>query len=395
MASSPRITSAPTVIDVPADGTSTQMLLPAIATALNGGPAIMPVPSWEPEPRRKSLVAALRPDLPADNSVALIVPTSGSTGTPKLVELSRDALRSSAAATHQRLGGEGTWLLALPASHIAGLMVLVRSAVANTVPQAVDLSAGFHPDAFATGADALFAADPRRAYTALVPRQLSTILQAGGSALSALTQFDAVLLGGSAVRPELLAEASDAGVSAVATYGMTETSGGCVYDGRPLENVEVAATAEGVIQIAGPVLASGYRLRPDLTEAAFVDGWFRTADLGVVDSSGTVMITGRSDDVAVSGGVNVPLAAVDVAVESHPDVREAVAVAVPDAEWGERIVAVVVAADPQCPPDRESVRAHVKSRAPAAHAPQEVVVTDTIPSTPGGKADRQAAAELL
>jgi O-succinylbenzoic acid--CoA ligase len=390
--------SFPRVVGVRSDEPVLDRLLPAISGALTGGPAVLPITmpvQGNPPALHESVVSALRPDLPVNDQIAMVVPTSGSTGAAKGVELSRSALVASAEATHRRLGGNGTWMLALPVSHIAGLMVLVRSAVAGTSPTAIDLSGGFRPDSFLAASQALFATRPGRAYTALVPRQLSRIIQAGGPAVAALAQFDAVLLGGSALHPDLAAKASAAGVNIVATYGMTETSGGCVYNGQPLENVQVDTVDDGVLRISGPMLAAGYRLRPDLTEAAFSDGWFRTADLGVVAPDGAVTISGRSDDVAISGGVNVSLAAVDVAIESHPGVREAAAVAVPDASWGERIVAVVVATDPRHPPSRQSIRAHVKSRAPAAYAPQEVVVTDSIPTTPSGKVDRRAVAKLI
>jgi acyl-CoA synthetase (AMP-forming)/AMP-acid ligase II len=218
------------------------------------------------------------------------------------------AVCASGEATLRRLGGPGAWLLALPVSAIAGLQVLCRSVLGGT-----------DPTVLASG-EPLAAAVARmpagRRYTALVPTQLRRYLDAGPAALRA---FDAVLVGGAATDAGLLAGARDAGVSVVTTYGMTETAGGCVYDGEPLDGVRVrvadagdAAGPGGVgIELAGPVLATGYRLDPEGTAAAFAGGWFRTRDAGSLDDAGRLTVHGRLDDVVVTGGVNVAPQAVE------------------------------------------------------------------------------------
>lgn len=178
---------------------------------------------------------------------------------------------------------------------------------------------------------------------------------------------------------------------------MTETCGGCVYDGRPLDGVAVRTDDDGRIRLGGPTLARGYRLRPDLDDAFTTDAdgrWFVTADLGAVSADGVVTVHGRADDVAISGGVNVALAAVDRIVADHPLVREAVAAAVPDATWGQRIVVGVLPTNPDRPPTLTSVRDHVTSRAPVAYAPKEIIVMASVPLVPGGKPDRRAVAAL-
>ncbi|RIQ35679.1 hypothetical protein DY240_02470 [Jiangella rhizosphaerae] len=367
-------------------------MLPAVARALAGGDALLPLPS-SPAAVRDELLAEFAPRRPLEDDVAFIVPTSGSTGRPKGALLSAAAVRASATATLERLGGPGRWLLALPATHIAGLMVLARSVVAGTEPVAVDLSGGFDPELFAAASVQVFAGAGRR-YTALVPRQLSTLLDAGGAPLSALAGYDAVLVGGSAADGGLLERARKAGVEVVTTYGMTETCGGCVYDGVPLDGARVELADDGRIRLAGPMLAHGYRLRPDLDDA-FDGGWFTTSDLGRLADDGSLTVLGRADDVAVSGGENVPLAAVDLAVASHPDVAEALSIAVPDAEWGERVVVAVVPADPGRPPSLDDVRAHVREHHPVAYAPKELHVLDALPTLPGGKTDRRALADRL
>ncbi|HLR96014.1 MAG TPA: o-succinylbenzoate--CoA ligase [Jiangellaceae bacterium] len=386
-------------IEVPTGHAVLPRLLPAVQSALAGGPALLPLPG-HPQPEQDRLLQSLAPRTPLESAdIAMILPTSGSTGTPKGVLLSADALTAAAHAAHSRLGGPGRWLLALPAGRVAGMMVLVRSVVADDEPIVLDLAAGFDPEAFAAAAVRLLTgasggAAPR-AYTSLVPRQLRQVLEAGGAAVEALSALDAVLVGGSAAEEGLVERAREAGVQVVTTYGMTETSGGCVYDGVPLDGVRVRTTTSGRIQIAGPVLASGYRLDPDLSRECFMDGWFTTADLGHVDTAGQVQVDGRADEVAISGGVNVALPGVDVAVASHPQVHTAVSVAVPDPEWGQRVVVGVLPDDPGSPPSEASVQEHVASTHPAAMVPRGVVVLDRVPLVPGGKVDRRAVAEQI
>jgi O-succinylbenzoic acid--CoA ligase len=388
-------------VTVPLSAAVVRRLMPRLADSLAGGPALLPLPAG-PEALVDRISAALRPDEPVDepaagdDPVALVVPTSGSEGEPKGVLLSAAALRASAAAVHARLGGPGRWLLALPATHVAGLQVLVRSVLTGTEPVAVDLTAGFDPDAFAAATVRLMADSSPRKYTSLVPTQLERLLDDGRCGMHAARAFDAVLLGGAAASPELLDRARTAGVPVVTTYGLTETCGGCVYDGVPLDGVRVdVSEADGRIRIAGPVLASGYRRRPDLTAGALSDGWLTTTDAGRIGPDGRLSVTGRLDDVAVTGGENVPLAAVEAHVGSHPAVREAAAVALPDPEWGQRIVVAVVPSDPAVAPTAASVRAHVQRRAAASHAPREIVVVADLPRSPSGKVDRRATAELV
>ncbi|PSK96368.1 O-succinylbenzoic acid--CoA ligase [Haloactinopolyspora alba] len=377
-------------VDVPLGPAVVPRLLPMVAAALGDGPAVLPLP--RNEAGRDALLAELRPSEPVPDGTAFVVPTSGSTGRPKGVELPASSVRAGADATHERIGGPGRWLLAVPATHIAGLMVLARSVVAGTEPVALDLTGGFDPESFAAASMRLFTSRRRR-YTALVPRQLGAVLDEGGAALDALGGYDAVLVGGGAATGELVDRARAAGVTVVTTYGMTETCGGCVYDGHPLDGVRVDVT-DGRVRLRGPMLASGYRLRPDLDDV-FAGGWFTTADLGHLDGLGRLVVTGRVDDVAVTGGENVPLAAVDLAVAGHPGVHEALSVARPDERWGQRIVTAVVPADPDQPPPLESVRSHVRREAPVAYAPKELIVVEALPHLPGGKPDRLALADQL
>ncbi|RBY93067.1 o-succinylbenzoate--CoA ligase [Blastococcus sp. TF02A-30] len=323
--------------------------------------------------------AVLRPEEPLEPGADLVVVTSGSTGGGRGVLLSADAVRASATATLQRIGGPGSWLLALPVSAIAGLQVLARAALAD---RPVARLAGDEPLAAAV---ARMPGDDRR-YTSLVPTQLRRFLDTEPDALRA---FDAVLVGGAATDPALLDRARAEGVRVVTTYGMTETAGGCIYDGEPLRGVDVRV-ADG-IELAGPVLARGYRLDPAATEEAFAGGWFRTRDAGTL-TDGRLTVLGRLDDVVISGGVNVAPAAVEAALREHPAVADAVVFGRPDPEWGQRVVAAVVPSGPL--PELHELRAWVTERLGAPSAPRAVHPIPAVPTLHTGKPDRRAAAAL-
>ncbi|NHC44148.1 o-succinylbenzoate--CoA ligase [Motilibacter aurantiacus] len=378
---------APTGTDV------VRTFVPALAAALDGtGPALLPLPPL-PAPARARALAALRPDDPAAplerDDVVVVVPTSGSTGDPKGSLLQRSALQASAAATAQRLGGPAHWLLALGVGHVAGLQVVARSLLAGTEPEVLDVAAGFTCEAFVAATGRLRRRAPR-AYTSLVPTQLTRLLDGGPAAHAALTSYDAVLVGGAATPTALLARARSAGVRVVTTYGMSETCGGCVYDGAPLDGVGVALEDDGRIVLSGPVVAAGYRLRPGLTAERFGPAGFRTDDLGERAADGRLRVLGRADDVVVTGGEKVALAAVEDAAAGHPGVREAAAFSRPDPEWGERVLLAVVPTDPAAPPALDDVRAAVRDRAGRAAAPRELVLLPALPLLPSGKVDRAA-----
>ncbi|WP_410656731.1 o-succinylbenzoate--CoA ligase [Amycolatopsis sp. lyj-112] len=356
-------------------------LTEALAGALAGGPAVLPYAS-------ETLRDAMEPSRPAEPGTAVIIATSGSTGEPKGVLLSAAALAASAHATHARLGGPGHWLLATPAQYIGGLQVLVRSLLAGTTPVVLHAS-GFRPDDFAEAAAPLLALDGPR-YTALVPTQLGRLLDAGGPGLAAARAFDAIVVGAAATTTELRERAAEAGVKIVPAYGMSETASGCVYDGVPLDGVHVDLEDERVC-ITGEVVAHGYRLRPDLTAESFDGGKFRTSDRGRLSPEGRLEILGRIDDMINTGGVKVAAAAVERILTAQPGIRDACVVGVPDPEWGEAVVALVVGAG--C--DVDSLRAACREEAGAAAAPKRVEFTEELPLRGPGKVDRTAVRNLL
>jgi O-succinylbenzoic acid--CoA ligase len=359
----------------------------AVRDVLAGGEALAPLGPGQQAP----------PTDPGPGHV--VVTTSGSTGRPKRVVLSAAALRASATATLARLDGPGRWLLALPAQHVAGLQVLVRSALAGSSATVLDLREGFDVAAFRAAAAEM--SGQARSYTALVPTQLARLLDHGADSLSG---FDAVLLGGAAAPAGLVSQARAAGVRVVTTYGMTETGGGCVYDGVPLDGVEIRIEGRetrgsdrdtGGIELAGPMLATGYLDAPQDTAAAFRDGWFHTSDLGRFDDHGVLQVLGRLDDVIVTGGLNVAPAEVEAVLTGLPGVGAACVVGVPDPDWGERVAAAVLAADPAHPLDVDELRVAARRLLSGAQAPKDIVLVDELPLRGIGKPDRRAVRALL
>jgi O-succinylbenzoic acid--CoA ligase len=335
-------------------------------------------------------------DLPDDLAVAIA--TSGSTGTPKLSLLTAASLIASADATAERLGGHGQWLLALPPHHIAGLQVLLRSIAAGTTPLVLD-PGSVTPFALVEATAGMHA---ERRYTSLVPTLLARLVE-DPLGLEALRRFDAILVGGAATPRTLLDRARSEGVRVVTTYGMSETGGGCVYNGKPLKGVAVRAGADGVLELGGPVVAHGYL--GQASEAFRTEGgqrWFRTGDLGSVDGDGRVSVTGRSDDIINTGGLKIAPHIVEEAVVAHiAAVTEAVVVGVPDPQWGQA-VALAVVTSPGGPPIgpvpdggvaeiREILRPHLE----AAALPRRVHVVAELPMRGPGKPDRTAVARLL
>ena len=427
--------------------------------------------------------------------VDMVLRTSGSTtGTGKLVGVSMDALVASARATHKRLGGPGIWVLALPAYHAAGVQVLVRAAVAGThvfnaykeggfdpqhVAQVIDAAcvaaadcdaaSSFDDDAVSSCAGgvggeaegALAADDSGRAcpvYTSLVPTQLRRALD-DEQLRGALARLDAVLIGGAAADAQLLEQAKAAGIRVVTTYGMSETCGGCVYDGQPLPGVSMDVDqATGAIWLSGPMLATGYLGDEERTKRCFVSRpqahcgggtigagetasaaesaeagaagagteagatspgsearagtgsgvgageparrWFITSDRGhIVD--GRLQVLGRLDDVIISGGIKVEPGPIEALLALNPLVSECAVVGLPDLQWGQVVTAVVVPASmPGLGRVDEGailaqIRVYLEQKLSGAQCPKQVLLADALPYKGIGKVDRRALAQSL
>ena len=340
----------------PIDGAwSTTQIMASLAKALvSDGPALGfgVVTSTEVEPK-----------------TAVLVTSTGSTGANKEISLSSGALLASAKAANKFLGanfGE-TWSLLLPLTHIAAVNVLVRSLELGTIP--VNLI-GYLGDY------------PKVDYTAIVPTQLYNALNGDERLLKHLQSAKAVLVGGAALTSELHVQATSAGIKVVTTYGMSETSGGCVYNGLPLEGVQVAISDAGFIKISGPVLASNLDLD--------AQNWFVTSDRGeLVD--GYLKVLGRGDDVIISGGENISLIEVESAISQTFSNFEFAAFAVSSEKWGQELHIAAVDAPAEF---SERVEALLVKKFGNAAKPKRFHHLSALPLIGIGKVDRGALAQL-
>jgi len=314
-----------------------------------------------------------------DDDVALIVESSGSTGTPKRITLSRQALLASCQASDLALSGKtpqgsSQWLLALPINYIAGINVLLRSLVAETQPVIMNTALPFTAEAF--GRSAGFMTGARR-FVSLVPTQLQRLVTAAASdtyLLAQLRRFDAILVGGQATDSALLETAQDLGLKIVRSYGSAETAGGCVYDGKPLDGVELDLTESGQIKVRGAVLANN---------VANDAGWYVTNDLGEIDSDGHLRVLGRTNRVLNSGGIKISLDLIEEAVRGIGGVVEVAAISVNDNQWGERAAVIYVGS----PEVADFIAADALSQLGPAAKPVRVIRVDNLPRLTSGKPD--------
>jgi len=375
----------------------------AVVAAWERGEAVAPLDPQAPPPERSRALAALRPThledergrvaleggVPAAPGVAAVIATSGTSGTPKAVELTAGGIRASALAVSEALGIQGArpdvWLCCLPLHGVAGLAIIAR-AWHTGVP--VQVHERFEPERVLRAA-----CDEGATLVSVVPTMLARLLDLdqrleGG----ALAGFRRILLGGAPAPAALLERAAAAGLQVATTYGMTETFGGVVHDGHPLRGVELRLDDQGQILVRGPMVMRGYRASGSsgghtTASALQQDGWLRTGDLGRFEPgpSGRLWVLGRLDDLIISGGVNVAPVEVEAVLAAHPAVTDLAVRGAPDPEWGERVVAYVVAADPAAPPSLDELRGFARQRLAAAKLPRALVLVREIPRSPGGK----------
>ena len=349
---------------LPARGTTA--FVDELRRAWDAGDAVLPLDPRLPRDVADRLVAAMRPDEPVEEGDALVVASSGTSGEPKGVVLTHDAITASARATSARLSvdpARDRWLACLPLAHMGGLSVVTRAIITGT-PFVV------HDGFDAAAVDASAAGDAM------------TLVSLVATALRRIdaTSFRAIVLGGSAPPPDLPS-------NVVATYGMTETGSGIVYNGEPLDGVDVRVDpASGEIAVRGPMLLRCYRDGRDPKDA---DGWLRTGDIGAWDSdAGRLVVHGRAGDLIITGGENVWPAPVEAVLAAVPGVAEVAVVGRPDEEWGQRIVALVVPADPTAPPTLGTLRDAVKAQLAPWAAPRELELVTALPRTNIGKVRR-------
>ena len=380
-------------------------LASVIGPALDGtGPAIAPMAD-SPEFIVRQTLEALRPNDPEfpleSNDIAIVSATSGSTGTPKGVLLSKQALEASATAFGNRFGTNNRWVVSMPAHRIAGIMVLVRSWFHNN-PFEIDPSVGgartFESAAFAATtmrAVRESAADGRALMVSLVPTQIARLLESGSVGIEALQSYDLVLSGAAATPQPMLNRMRELGIKVSVSYGMTETCGGCVFDGRPLDGVKVSLGTKddvepGRVTISGPVTASGYRLRPDLDAVSFISGQVQTHDVGKLDSSGLLHILGRLDDVVTVGGVNVALSAVESLIRHHPAIEDVAVIDLQDELWGSIPIAYVVTRYHLADASNliSEIQSTIRDQISRAAVPRTVRFVTSLPMLDSGKIDR-------
>ncbi len=356
----------PRLVVVPAEGDPA--FVEALQRAWDHGDAVLPLDPRLPPPAAEAVLDVARVDEPVEPGDALVVATSGTGGVPKAAVLTHEAVAASARATSDRLAVDPAvdrWLACLPLAHVGGLGVVTRALHAGTAltvlprpePDALREVAGLGPTLVSLVATALDRVDP--------------------------AWFKAVVLGGAA-------DPGPRPANVVRTYGATETGGGVVYDGRPLDGVEVRAV-DGEVHVRGPMLLRGYR---DGTDPKGAGGWLPTGDSGAIDADGRLVVAGRLADVVVTGGEKVWPDDLEVVLAAHPGVREVAVVGRPDPEWGAVVVAVVVPADPADPPSLASLRELAKRSRPAYAAPRHLELVDALPRTALGKVRRAALREL-
>ncbi len=352
----------------------------ALRATWEAGDAILPLDVRLPDDAIKEIVAHARPcaiitasgdrhllpgALPVEDGDALVVSTSGTTGTPKAAILTHQAVRASAEASNARLQVEpdrgDRWLACLPLAHIGGLSVVTRALITG-IPLVVH--DGFNAEAVTKEA----ANGP-------------TLVSLVATALHKLdpSVFRKLLLGGSAPPEKVPA-------NAVVTYGMTETGSGIVYDGVPLDGVQVALNDQGEIRVKGPMLLRAYREGndPHGSDPKSPDGWFYTGDAGWLDETGHLHVRGRVAEVIVTGGEKVWPLTVERVLSTHPAIADTTVAGVADPVWGERVVAYVVQSGDEAP-DHDELRSLVAQKVAPWAAPKEIVVVDALPRTPMGK----------
>jgi len=322
---------------------------------------------------------ALPDGVAPDGDVRAVVLTSGTTGRHKAVELTDDGLRAVGEGCNAALGLEAddAWLVCLPLHHVAGLAILARARVGG---QRVVVHRGF--DLAAVGAAP---AEQGASLVSVVPTMLGRLLDAHAP----MHEYRHIVTGGAPVPDALRDRAEQGGAHVVDAYGLSETGGGFVLDGRPIPGAEVELDPDDEVRVRGPMVMRGYRFDAAATRAALDGGWLRTGDVGAWADDGSLLVVGRRRDLIISGGVNVSPTAVEQVLAQHPAVADVCVTGAPDDEWGERVVAFIVVAPPHPEPSLADLRDFARTQLRAPDLPRQVVPIEEIPRTPGGKAQRR------
>ena len=377
--------------------------LEILAAHLHSGASFMPIDVRLSQREPDRLIEVARPGVvvrPDDETILAeaapidperawaVVATSGTAGEPRLVQLPRASVGAAVAGSLDALNASAydPWVACLTPAHIGGLLVLLRGVMTGSPITILDR---FEPGA-------LLAEAPEGAHVSLVPTMLGRLVRGGGD----LSALGTLLIGGGWLDPRVRDVAVQRGARIANTYGLTESSGGVVYDGIPFEGTEVRIAAavggqggetDGPIELRGPTVMDGYRHEPASTGAAFTtDGWLRTGDLGSLGPEGHLRVRGRSDDAIRTGAETVWPDEVEAVLRTHPKVADVAVAGRPDLEWGEHVAAWVVPVDPSDPPSLEQLREHCRDALARFKAPRDVRLMSSLPRTLGGKLRRSA-----
>jgi len=367
--------------DMPASKTFVDL----VQRAWSNGDAVLPIDQRLRPAGKKMLMDTMAPSeiidasfttsslpngRPMQDGDALVIASSGSTGSPKGIIHTHSSLVAGAQASASRLqlSSNDHWLVCIPVSHVGGFSVITRALHTGA-------ALTLHPTFDATAVQE--AVKNGATHTSLVATALARI---------DASLFSSILLGGSSAPDNLPS-------NVITTYGMTETGGGVVYNGQPLDNVEIKIV-DGEIFLRCPMLIRAYR---DDQTISMQNGWYATGDIGEIDDNGKLSVHGRQTDLIITGGENVWPSGVENSLASHPIVNQVVVRGMPDTTWGQRVVAYVVLNDSSQTSEVKllsDLREHVKQTLPAFCAPQQVVILAEIPRTSLGKVDVQALPSL-
>ncbi|HET8926467.1 MAG TPA: AMP-binding protein, partial [Microbacterium sp.] len=370
---------------------------------------------WE-ELLKSAALPASHP-LPATDDLAIIQYTSGTTGTPKGAALTHRNLLANAAQAQawvpQITRGNGCVVYAvLPMFHAYGLTLCLTFAM--SMGARLVLFPRFDPDLVL----AVTKKHPAT-FLPLVPPIADRLLRAAQEQGVSLHGTEIAISGAMALPHELVVpfEAATGGFL-VEGYGLSECSpvlmANPVADNRvpgtvglPLPGtecrvvdpdepaVDVPQGERGELIVRGPQVFSGYYGKPEETERAFVDGWFRTGDIVTIDEQGFVRIVDRIKELIITGGFNVAPTEVEIALRQHPDVDDAAVVGLPSEHSGEEVVAAVVLDPSVEEPDVDAIREFARGILTPYKVPRRIFVVDELPKSLIGKVLRRQVRESL
>ena len=364
--------------------------LDAVTDLWAAGAAILPLDLRSTPPELAAIIALADPGVvqspegteirvgaaSVGERIGLVMPTSGTSGAPKLVELSREAVSAAVHSSTRALGAavDAPWVACLTPAHVGGMLVLLRAALLGAP---VIVHERFDPTSIAEATRLA----GRELFVSVVPTMVGRLVSSE-VALAGVT----LLVGGGALDPATREAAVRSGARVITTYGLTETSGGVAYDGRPFQETQVRFAAEGAIEVRGPTVMVGYRHDPQATAGSFtIDGWLRTGDLGELDQDARLQVWGRADDLIRSGAEKIWPQEVERALVDHPKVADLAVVGAPDPEWGQHVTVFVVPLRAADPPSLDELQTHAEGRLARFKFPRELVLCEEIPRTPAGK----------